>query len=232
MAGTDITITGPDGTFGAYLAVPDSRKGPGVVVIQEIFGVNKVVRDIADGLAAQGYFALAPDLFWRIEPNVQITDKSEAEWKKAFDFFQKFNVDQGVKDIQTTITHLRGLPGAGPKVGTIGYCLGGLLAFLSTTRTNTDASVGYYGVSIERHLAEKDKIKKPLMLHIAGKDQFVPPVAQSQVIDGLKGVQGVTIHTYPECDHAFARVGGQHYDKKAADQANKRTAEFLRTNLS
>jgi len=231
MAGTDTTITGPDGTFGAYLAVPDSRKGPGVVVIQEIFGVNKVIRDIADGLAAQGYFALAPDLFWRIEPNVQITDKSEAEWKKAFDFFQKFNVDQGVKDIQTTITHLRGLPGAGPKVGTMGYCLGGLLAFLSATRTNTDASVGYYGVNIDRHLAEKDKIKKPLLLHIAGKDQFVPPVAQTQVIDGLKGIHGVTIHTYPECDHAFARVGGQHYDKKAADQANKRTAEFLRSSL-
>jgi carboxymethylenebutenolidase len=152
MAGTDITITGPDGTFGAYLAVPDSHKGPGVVVIQEIFGVNKVIRDIADGLAAQGYFALAPDLFWRIEPNVQITDKSEAEWKKAFDFFQKFNVDLGVKDVQAAITHLRGVPGAGPKVGTIGFCLGGLLAFLSTTRTNTDAAVGYYGVSIERHL--------------------------------------------------------------------------------
>ena len=232
MAGTDLTITGPDGTFGAYLAIPDSHKGPGIVVIQEIFGVNKVIRDIADGLAAQGYFALAPDLFWRIEPNVQITDKTEAEWKKAFDFFQKFNVDTGVKDIQTAITHLRGVPGAGPKVGTIGYCLGGLLAFLSATRTNTDAAVGYYGVNIDRHLAEKDKIKKPLMLHIAGKDQFVPPVAQAQVIDGLKGVQGVTIHTYPECDHAFARVGGQHYDKKAADTANKRSAEFLRTNLS
>lgn len=231
MAGTDITITGPDGTFGAYLAVPDTHKGPGVVVIQEIFGVNKVIRDIADGLAAQGYFALAPDLFWRIEPNVQITDKSEAEWKKAFDLFQKFNVDLGAKDIQTTLTHLRGVPGAGPKVGTIGYCLGGLLAFLSSARTNTDASVGYYGVSIDRHLNEKDQIKKPLMLHIAGKDQFVPPVAQQLMIDGLKGNSHVAIHTYPECDHAFARVGGQHFDKKAADQANKRTAEFLRTNL-
>ena len=95
-----------------------------------------------------------------------------------------------------------------------------------------DAAVGYYGVSIDRHLNEKDKIKKPLILHIAGKDQFVPPVAQQQVIDGLKDVAGVTIHTYPECDHAFARVGGQHYDKKAADQANKRSAEFLRANLS
>ena len=231
MAGTDITITGPDGTFGAYLAVPDAHKGPGIVVIQEIFGVNKVVRDICDGLAGQGYFALAPDLFWRIEPNVQITDKSEAEWKKAFDFFQKFNVDLGVKDIQTTLTHLRGVPGAGPKVGAIGYCLGGLLAFLTVTRTNADAAVGYYGVSIDRHLNEKDKIKKPLLLHIAGKDQFVPAVMQQQMVEGLKEIPGVSLFTYPECDHAFARVGGQHYDKKAADLANKRSAEFLRTNL-
>ena len=232
MAGTDTTIQGSDGTFGAYLAVPDSHKGPGVVVIQEIFGVNKVVRDIADGLAAQGYFALAPDLFWRIEPNVQITDKSEAEWKKAFDLMQKFNVDLGVKDLQATLTHLRGVPGAGPKVGAIGYCLGGLLAFLTTTRTNVDAAVGYYGVSLDRHLNEKDQIKKPLLLHIAGKDQFVPPIVQQQVVAGLKDIPGVVTYTYPDCDHAFARVGGQHFDKKAADLANKRSADFLRTNLS
>jgi len=231
MAGTDLTIKGADGTFGAYLAVPDSHKGPGVLVIQEIFGVNKVVRDICDGLAAQGYFALAPDLFWRIEPNVQITDQSEAEWKKAFDLYQKFNVDLGMKDIQTAITHLRGVPGAGPKVGAIGYCLGGLLAYLTLTRTNADTAVGYYGVTIDQHLNEKDKIKKPLLLHIAGKDQFVAAIAQQQIIAGLKDVPGAVTYLYPDCDHAFARIGGQHFDKKAADLANKRSAEFLRANL-
>jgi len=232
MPGTDITITSPDGKFGAYLAQPASNKGPGIVVIQEIFGVNQVMRAVCDGLAAQGYFALAPDLFWRIEPNVQITDKSEAEWKKAFELYQKFNVDSGVKDIQLAVTHLRGVPGAGPKIGAVGYCLGGLLAYLTGVRTNVDAAVGYYGVGIEQFLAEKDKIKKPMLLHVAEKDQFVPPVAQQQIIDAFTGHALVTAHRYAGVDHAFARVGGQHYDKAAADLANTRTADFFRLHLS
>jgi carboxymethylenebutenolidase len=231
MPGTDITVNGPDGKFSAYLAQPSTHKGPGVVVIQEIFGVNQFVRGVCNEYAAQGYFAIAPDLFWRIEPNVQITDKSEAEWKKAFDLYQKFNVDTGIKDIQATITHLRGVPGAGPKIGAVGYCLGGLLAYLTATRTNVDAAVGYYGVSIETHLAEKDKIKKPLLLHIAAKDQFVPPAAQAQIVDAFKDHALVAPHVYPKVDHAFARIGGQHFDQEAADLANKRTAEFFRTNL-
>lgn len=232
MAGTDITLSSPDGKFGAYLAQPASNKGPGIVVIQEIFGVNQVMRAICDGLAAQGYFALAPDLFWRMEPNIQITDKSEAEWKKAFELYQKFNVETGVKDIQLAITHLRGVPGAGPKVGAVGYCLGGLLTYLTAARTNVDAAVGYYGVSIDQHLNEKDKIKKPLLLHIAEKDQFVPAAAQTQIIDAFKGHASVTTHRYAGVDHAFARVGGQHYDKAAADLANARTTEFFKTHLS
>ena len=232
MAGTDISLSSPDGKFGAYLAQPASNKGPGIVVIQEIFGVNQVMRDICDVLAAQGTFALAPDLFWRMEPNIQITDKSEAEWKKAFALYQKFNVEMGVKDIQLAITHLRGVPGAGPKVGAVGYCLGGLLAYLTAARTNVDAAAGYYGVSIEQHLNERDKIKKPLSLHIAEKDQFVPGAAQTQIIDAFKGHALVTTHCYAGVDHAFARVGGQHYDKAAADLANQRTAEFFQTHLS
>ena len=231
MPGTDVTVRAPDGTFSAYLAQPTTNKGPGVLVIQEIFGVNGNVRGICDELAGQGYFALAPDLFWRIEPNVRITDKSEAEWKKAFDLYQKFNVDSGIKDIQSAIAHLRGVPGAGPKIGAVGYCLGGLLAYLSATRTNVDAAVGYYGVSIEQHLSEREKIKKPLMLHIAAKDQFVPPAAQAQIVDALKGHALATTHVYANVDHAFARIGGQHYDKAAADLANKRTAEFFQTHL-
>jgi len=232
MPGTDVTITGPDGKFSGYLAQPASNRGPGIVVIQEIFGVNEVIRGIANALADQGCFALAPDLFWRIEPNIQITDKTDAEWKRAFDLYQKFNVDAGIKDIQAAMTHLRGVPGAGPKIGAVGYCLGGLLAYLTATRTNVDAAVGYYGVGIERLLTEKDRIKKPLLLHIAEKDQFVPPAAQAQIIDAVRGHPLVTIHTYPGVDHAFARIGGQHYNKKAADLANKRTQEFFQKHLS
>jgi len=232
MSGKDITIKGEDGEFSAYLASPASGRGPGVVVIQEIFGVNAVMRAISDGLAARGYFALCPDLFWRIEPGVQITDKTDGEWKRAFGLMGKFNSDTGVKDIQSTISHLRGLNGCTGKVGAVGYCLGGLLAYLTACRTDSDASVGYYGVNIHEKLGEAKNIKKPLMLHIAGKDQFVPPAAQKQIADALKANPLVTIYNYPEMDHAFAREGGAHYDHACAELANGRTATFFRQHLS
>jgi carboxymethylenebutenolidase len=168
MSGKDITVKGSDGTFGGYLASPASGHGPGVIVIQEIFGVNSVVRAICDAHAARGRFAFAPDLFWRLEPGVQLTDKTQEDWGKAFGYMQRFDADKGVVDIQTSISHLRKVQGVNGKVGTVGYCLGGQLAFLSGTRTDADANIGYYGVMIEKRLGEASKIKKPVMLHIAG----------------------------------------------------------------
>jgi len=231
MAAKQISIPGPDGAFAGYLATPTSGRGPGIVVIQEIFGVNQVMRDICDGLASHGYFALAPDLFWRLEPGVQLTDRSDAEWKRAFDLMGRFDIDRGMKDIQAAIDTLRSREGCTGKIGAIGYCLGGLLAFLAATRTNVDASVGYYGVNIHERLGEAANIRKPVLLHVAAKDQFVPPEAQKKMHDGLGNNPHVTIHVYPEMDHAFARAGGAHYDKACADLANGRTATFLRQHL-
>src|ERR1700753_1470071 len=224
MTGQDIRIEGGDGAFGAYLASPASGRGPGIVVIQEIFGVNTVMRGVADELAARGYFALCPDLFWRLAARVQHNDKTDAEWRRAFDLMNRFDPDAGIKDIQATIDHLRkDVPGCTGKVGAVGYCLGGLLAYLTAARTDADASVGYYGVNIADKLDEAAKITKPLMLHIAAKDEYVPPEAQKKIVEGLKGNALVTVHTYPEMNHAFARPGGAHYDKACADLANGRT---------
>lgn len=231
MSGRDISVQGADGSFGAYLASPASGHGPGVIVIQEIFGVNDVVRKICDDHAAQGRFALAPDLFWRLEPGVQLTDKTQEDWGKALGLMQRFDADKGVDDIQASLRHLREVQGCSGKIGTVGYCLGGQLAFLASTRTDTDASVGYYGVNIQNRLNEAAKIRKPLMLHIAEKDAYCPPEAQAQIIQGLKGNPLVTLHVYPGMDHAFARVGGQHYDKASADLANSRTDAFFREYL-
>jgi carboxymethylenebutenolidase len=229
---TDVTIRAADGgSFSAYVATPKSGTGPGIVVIQEIFGVNQVMRDLTDGFAAAGYTAFCPDLFWRIEPGIQLTDKSEGEWKRAFELFQTFDVEKGVADLTATIAAVRQHPSSTGKVGAIGYCLGGKLAYLTATRTDADCSVGYYGVGIQDLLGESKNIKKPLLLHVAEKDQFCPPEAQAQIAAGLKGNPHVTIHTYAGADHAFARIGGQHYDKAAADLANGRTAAFLKTNL-
>jgi carboxymethylenebutenolidase len=228
----EVTIRAADGgSFSAYLATPKSGKGPGIVLIQEIFGVNKVMRDLADGVAGQGYTTMCPDLFWRQEPGVQITDKSDAEWKKAFALMQGFNTDKGIDDLKATLAALRKHAACTGKAGSIGYCLGGKLAFLMAARSDSDANVGYYGIGLADLLGEAKNIKKATLLHIAEKDQFVPPEAQKKVIEALKGNKLVTIHTYPGADHAFARIGGQHYDKKSADLANQRTAEFLKKHL-
>jgi carboxymethylenebutenolidase len=231
MSGKEVTINTPDGAFGGYLAVPGTANGAGIVVIQEIFGVNGFVRAVADSYAARGYFALAPDLFWRIEPGVQLTDQTDAEWKHAFALMNAFNIDLGIKDVQATIDHLRGEEKCA-HAGAVGYCLGGLLAYLTAARTDADASVGYYGVNIQQMLGEAKNIRKPLMLHIAGKDEYVPPSAQKQIIEGLKDNPQVTIHTYPEMNHAFSRIGGAHYDRANAELANSRTATFFRQHLS
>src|ERR1051326_4953963 len=184
MAGQDISIQGKDGSFSAYLARPSTGHGPGIVVIQEIFGVNAVMRQVADDLAARGFFALAPDLFWRLKPGVQLTDQTDAEWQQAFGLMKQFNPDTGVADIQASIDALRKMPGVNGKVGAVGYCLGGLLAYLTAARADVDASVGYYGVNIDQKLDEAKNIKRPLMLHIAEKDQFVKPEAQGKRADG------------------------------------------------
>jgi len=226
-----ITITAPDGTFSAYVARPSRSPAPAVVVIQEIFGVNQVMRDITDGLAAEGFLAICPDLFWRIEPGIDITDKSEAEWKRAFELFNAFDVEGGVNDIAATIDLIRADPGCSGKVGAVGFCLGGLLAFLTATRTDADASVSYYGVGIESRVAEVEKLANPLLMHIAEEDQFVPKAAQEVILKALKDHPQIEIHTYPGRDHAFARAGGEHYDEADAKLAGGRTLTFFRKNL-
>jgi len=231
MAGQTLSIQTPAGAFSAYVARPASGLAPAVVVIQEIFGVNAVMRQITDDLAAQGYLAICPDLFWRIEPGIDITDKSEAEWKRAFQLFNAFDVETGVSDIAAAIDTVRADPGCSGKVGAVGYCLGGLLAFLTATRTDADAAVSYYGVGIENHLAEVDKLANPLLLHIAEADQFVPPPVQTLILQTLKNHPQVSAHTYPGRDHAFARPGGEHYDAADAVLANQRSLAFFQQHL-
>lgn len=228
----DITIDGPDGSFGAYLAVPASTPAAGLVVAQEIFGVNQVMRDICDWLAGEGYAACCPDIFWRIEPGIQITDQTEAEWQRAFELFGLFDVDKGVDDLKTTLAHLRGRPECTGKAGSIGYCLGGKLAFLMATRTDADCNVSYYGVGLDELLGEAGNISKPLLMHVASQDQFVPPEAQDKIKAGLADHSQVALHVYDGQDHAFARVGGEHYDAAAAELANGRSLAHLQASLA
>lgn len=229
--GETVRIQVPGGGMAAYVARPAAARAPAVVVLQEIFGVNAVMREITDGLAAQGFLAICPDLFWRIEPGVDITDRSEAEWKKAFALMNAFDADQGVRDIAATLDHIRSDPGCTGRAGAVGFCLGGQLAWLTATRTNADAAVSYYGVGLEGLVGESPALRKPVMLHIAEADGFVPPAAQAAIRQALASQALATIHGYPGRDHAFARVGGEHYHARDAALAEQRTLDFLRSNL-
>lgn len=222
-----------NGSFEAYVAYPESNlPAPGVVVIQEIFGVNAGMRSICDDLAKQGFVAICPDLFWRQEPGIQLTDKTEAEWARAFDLFKGFNVDLGIEDLKSTLASIRKDKNCTGKAATMGYCLGGKLAYLMATRSDADCNVSYYGVGIQDLLDEAKNIRHPLMMHIAEKDKYVPPAAQQAMQAALGKHKQVGIHVYPGVDHAFARPDGQHFDKAAAQLANSRTADFLASHLA
>lgn len=227
----ELTIRCPDGEFSAYLAIPAQRKGPGILVIQEIFGLNQDMRDHCDAWAERGYFAMCPDLYWRQEPGVQLTDQSDEEWKRAVELYYAVDVDKAVEDLKASLAHLRDISGCTPKVGTMGFCLGGLLTYLMATRSDSDCNVGYYGVGIELKLDEAPQIKKPTMLHIAEEDQFVQKEAQLQIRTVLGTHPQVTVHNYPGMEHAFARHRGTHYDAAAAQLANQRTQDMFDATL-
>lgn len=228
---TYITVNTPDGDFQAYLARPKTSPAPAIVVIQEIFGVNADLRETCDELAAQGYLAISPDLFWRLEPGVDMSDQSEAEWKKGFALYSAFDRDTGVTDIVATMATARALPEANGKVGLMGYCLGGLMTFITTARQGSDAAVVYYGGSTEQYLDEADNIKNPLLMHLGEEDEYISKDAQKAIIGALKDNAAAQVFTYPGCKHAFARHRGTHYDKDAAVLANGRTADFFKRHL-
>jgi len=228
----DITIkTADGGSMGAYQATPASGKGPAVVVIQEIFGVNPWIRSVADRYAQQGFIAVAPDLFWRIKPGIVLDPSKPDQFQQALAYMGQFDFDKGVGDIQATISHARKLPGASGKVGAVGFCLGGSLGYATACMTDSNATAGYYPVQIEGKLDYAKNIKNPLVLHVAEKDAFCPPEAQAKIKDALKSNPKVSVYLYPGVGHGFARDGSGDYNKAAADQANARTLELFKKNL-
>jgi len=219
-----------DGGFDAYVARPLAEPRGAIVVVQEIFGVNAGIRGKCDRLAAAGYLALAPDLFWRIEPGVELDPDVADQFKRALGLMGQFDQDQGIADIEATIRHARRELGV-PRVGVVGYCLGGRLAYMVAARTDADASVGYYAVGLPDLLREKHAIAHPLMLHLAGADHFVPPEQQQAIHEGLDDHPKVTLHDYPGEDHGFATETGRRRSDEAANLADSRTAAFFAKHL-
>lgn len=227
MAGSWISIS-KDEAFRGYLAVPESGKGPGLLLLQEIFGINKNIRAVADYHAEEGYVVLAPDLFWRLKRGVEL-GHTEADLAKAFDLYGRFNVEQGVRDIADALHVLKARHECTGKVGALGFCLGGLLAYLAAARTDVACAVGYYGVGIEKHLGEKPRC--PIVLHFGEVDRFVPLEARNAVASALAGQRGAQVFVYPGCDHAFANPERPSFDKSAALMAHSRSIAVLRETM-
>lgn len=230
MAGNWIKIAAPGGgSFEGYLSVPAAGSGPGLVMVQEIFGVNPSIRHLADLFAAQGYTVLAPDVFWRLEPRVELAF-DEAAMKRAQELHKAFDYEQGVEDIGAAVRALRKQPQCKGPVAVSGYCLGGTFAYLAAARLPVDGAVAYYGTRIHNYLGEADKVRCPLLLHFGELDHAVPPEALAKIRAALEGKPNVRIYAYPGAKHAFANpMRPANYDAASAKLANERTFAFLRS---
>jgi carboxymethylenebutenolidase len=230
---SEVAIDAADGgRFGAYMALPaGGGRAPAIVVIIEIRGLNRNIRDICDDYARRGYIAVAPDLLWRIEPGLDYDPDTEEGWKKAMAINAAFDEAKAVEDLTATLDWVRRQSRSNGIVGMLGYCLGGKLAYLMAARSDAQASVGYYGVGIDRALDEAEGIERPLMLHIAGEDRFVPPEAQRKIAGRLATIPDAEAHVYPGADHAFARKDGVRFHAEAAALADGRTLAFFDRNL-
>ena len=232
MTGNMISVetSGASGKMGAYMASPDGEGAPGLVIIQEVFGVNDFIRATVEAYADKGFVTAAPDIFWRLEPGVQLNPNKEEEFNRGIELMGQFDQPTGIDDIQATITTLRNHPACNGKVGVLGFCLGGRLAYMAALGTDANVAVSYYGVGIETMLDQAGSIKIPTLLHIAEDDGFVPPEAQAAIKDGLIA-DNFDVHIYPGVDHGFARFTGMHYDEAATNLANERSLALLKSAL-
>jgi carboxymethylenebutenolidase len=226
-----ITIQGRGGAFGAYIARPKTLPAPAVVVLQELFGVNADIRKTCDELAEQGFVAVAPDLFWRQEPGIDLSVTSEVDWQHGLRLYQAYDRDAGVRDIRDTLETIAKLPECTGKIGVQGYCLGALMTFLTAVRGSVDAAVAYHGGDTEKYLGEVDKLSAPLLMHLGEEDEFISKPAQAKIKAALAGKPNATVYSYPGQRHAFTRHNGAHYNTAAAALANGRTSEFLNRQL-
>jgi carboxymethylenebutenolidase len=226
-----ITINGPDGAFGAYIARPAGLPAPAVVVLQELFGVNADIRKHCDELAEQGFIAVAPDLFWRQEPGVDLSVTSEPDWQHGLRLYQAYDRDAGAKDVKDTADTAAKMPECTGSIAVLGYCLGALMTFLTAVRYRVDAAVAYHGADTEKYLGELGGLHAPLLMHLAEEDEFIPRSAQAEIKAALATKHNAAVYSYPGQRHAFSRHNGAHYNAAAAALANGRTREFLNQQL-
>lgn len=224
------TLDGSE-TFPVYRAEGSGTARAAIIVIPEIFGVNKGIRAKCEAWAGKGYLAVAPDIFWRFAEGEELDPDVPDQFQKALENMGKFKGDECIRDIEALIHHLK-REGGCDKVGLVGFCLGGFIAYTAAARTDIDASVGYYGVSIDQHLNEAHAIANPLMLHIAGADHFVTAEAQAAIHTAFDDHPKVTLYDYPGLDHGFAAEMGNRRNEEGAQLADSRTEAFFAQHLA
>ncbi len=225
-----IDIPAGKDSFQGYLALPKSGKGPAVIIIQEIFGVNSHIRAVADQYAQDGYVALAPDVFWRTQPRVELT-YAGADRDKGIELLQKTDAGLAVADIGACAAALRKMPEVSGKVAAIGYCFGGRLAYLAAAQKLIDVGVAYYGGGIQNQLDLAANITAPMLFHYGELDHGIPVDAVGQVQERFAGRDNTELYLYPNADHGFNCTDRATYNQHAAALAHGRTLVFLGTHL-
>ena len=223
------TLDGQD-SIPLHVAEPSSTPRGAVIVIQEIFGINPGIRQKCADWAAKGYLAVAPDVFWRQQPGVELNPDVPEEFQTGVQYMMKHDFDLGIRDVEAIIHWIRREKGVA-KVGLVGFCMGGKVAYMAAARTDIDASVGYYGVGIDGMLNESHAIAKPLLLHIPTADGFVNAEAQAAMHAGLDDNSHVTLHDYDGLDHGFADTFGARRNEEGAQLADQRTEDFFAAHL-
>ncbi|MDI3275140.1 dienelactone hydrolase family protein [Pseudomonas sp. AL03] len=221
-----IEIDSPDGKFGAYLAIPHTRKGPGIVLIQEIFGVNEHIRSVVEQYAADGYLVIAPDLFWRSGPRIEL-GYDEAGWKRAVELMNATDIGKAQKDIELAIDALKAQPGLDGGIASIGFCFGGLLSYHTAANGLVDVAIAYYGGGIQNQLDRVDEIEVPLLMHFGEQDSHIPLEAVEKIAERFDTNDNVEIVVYPEAEHGFNCSHRDSYNQRAAAEAHGNTLIFL-----
>jgi carboxymethylenebutenolidase len=219
--------------FGSELfrPVPAALPAPGIIIAPEMYGVNAFVRGLGRDWAARGYFVLAIDALWRIRPNMVLAYDGPDN-ATAHEYHDTFDFPRTVPDMQAAVDALRALEGANGKVGIVGFCLGGTMAYLAAARTDVDAAVGFYGSRIVEFLDDVPAIHRPLLLHFGERDRTIPPDNRDRVGAVTAGNAEIATVVHPNAPHGFANhVRPDRYDPAAARSADDLTSAFFRREL-
>jgi carboxymethylenebutenolidase len=224
-------VKAPDGTFDLTVWVPDAGTGPGLLLLQEIFGVGDYIRAVAEDLADLGYVVGAPDLFWRIRPGHQAVH-DEAGVAESLELSGRFDAELGVADSAVALAHLRSLPELAGGVGVIGFCLGGSLAYSLAAQAELDAVVSFYGSTVPGNLGLLETITIPVQFHFGGNDPYIPRDQVAAVEQAVAGHDSAEVHVEEEAGHAFHnRMAPMFHMPEPAARAWQRTEEFLGRHL-